>query len=347
LNSNPHNLVLSTSPFLKRPVNTPLIMRHVIYSLAPVALAAIWFFGVSALLLILTCIGGCMASEMLFEGKVPFRQRTVTDGSAALTGLLLALTLPPGLPLWMALVGSLAAIVVGKIMFGGLGQNVFNPSLTGRAFLQGCFPVPLTTWVAPGSLRDFFTLRGDTFALPFTNPEFDALSAATPLAKMKFDAAGTPLADLFFGNISGSLGETSALLILLGGAYLAWRRFLNWRIPAGIFITIFAFATILHLANPERFPDGFFHLLSGGLMLGAVYMATDPVTSPVTPRGSWIFAAGLGILVVAIREFGGLAEGVMYSILFMNACTPLIDRFTQPRTYGELNTENEPGESRG
>jgi len=347
LNKNPQDLVLSTSPFLKRPVDTPLIMRHVIYSLAPVVLAAAWLFGISALLLILVCMLGCMATEILFEGKVPFQQSTVMDGSAALTGLLLALTLPPGLPLWMAFIGAMAAIIIGKVMFGGLGQNIFNPSLTGRAFLQACFPVALTTWAPVVGPAEFFTLWGDTFAFPFINPKFDALSAATPLAKMKFDAEPTALSDLLLGNISGSLGETSALLILIGGAYLAYRQFLNWRIPAGIFITVFLFASILHLVNPERFPDGVFHLLSGGLMLGAVYMATDPVTSPVTPRGCWVFAAGIGIMVVVIRQFGGLPEGVMYSILFINAFTPLIDRFTQPRTYGELNTENEAGDSDG
>ncbi|UCH85675.1 MAG: RnfABCDGE type electron transport complex subunit D, partial [Candidatus Latescibacterota bacterium] len=212
--------------------------------------------------------------------------------------------------------------------------NVFNPSLTGRAFLQACFPVALTTWVPYGDLSGFLKFGTGTLTMPFAQPQVDAVTSATPLASMKFESIPTEITDLLLGSISGSLGETSALLILLGGLYLAVRKFLNWRIPVGIFATVFVLATILHLIDPEKYPDGVFHLLSGGLMLGAVFMATDPVTSPVTPRGSWFFAAGVGILVVAIRQFGGLPEGVMYSILLMNGLTPLIDRYTQPKIYG-------------
>lgn len=341
MNSETPQLVLSTAPFVKRPVDTPLIMRHVAYSLVPVMLAAVYYFGISALLLLITCTTVCALTEWLASGRRPLRECSIMDGSAALTGILLALTLPPGLPLWMAALGSVAAILIGKLLCGGLGQNVFNPSLTGRAFLQACFPVAITTWAPYAGLGGFFTLRGDTFALPFIKPSFDALSAATPLARMKFDAHPTALMHLFMGNVAGSLGETSALLILLGGAYLAYRRFLNWRIPLGIFATVFLYASILHGFNPHKFPTGAFHLLSGGLMLGAVYMATDPVTSPVTPRGCWIFAVGIGVLVVTIRQFGGLPEGVMYSILFMNTLTPLIDRFTQPRLYGSGRQEEQ------
>jgi len=224
---------------------------------------------------------------------------------------------------------------------GGLGQNIFNPSLTGRAILQSCFPVAITTWAPYGKLDNFLQLRGDTFALPFITPSFDALSAATPLARMKFESQPTAFMDLLLGNVAGSLGETSAVLILLGGAYLAYRRFLNWRIPVGIFAAVFVYASILHGVDAHKYPQGVFHLLSGGLMLGAVFMATDPVTSPVTPLGSWIFAFGIGILVVTIRQFGGLPEGVMYSILFMNILTPLIDRFTQPRLYGSGHQQTE------
>ena len=331
-------LVLSTTPFQKRPVDTPMIMRHVIYSLVPVMLAAIYFFGISALLIMLTCVLGCTLTEWFFDRGT---DTSLKDGSAVLTALLLALTLPPGLPLWMAFAGAVIAILLGKVLFGGLGQNVFNPSLTGRAFLQASFPVPITTWAPNGGLENFFSLRGDLFALPFTKPQFDAISAATPLAEMKFDSHATQLLHLLLGSTTGSLGETSALLILIGGAYLALRRFLNWRVPLGIFIAVFIMGTVLHGINPDKFPTGMFHLFSGGLMLGAVFMATDPVTSPVTPLGSWIFAFGIGILVVLIREFGGLTEGVMYSILFMNALTPLIDRFTQPRTYGTVKRESE------
>jgi electron transport complex protein RnfD len=327
-------LVLATSPFLKRPVDTPLVMRHVVYALVPAMLAAAYFFGMSAILIILACGLGCVSSEWLIRGRRPLWESSVSDGSAAVTGILLALTLPPGLPLWMAFLGGAVAIVLGKLPFGGLGHNVFNPSLVGRAFLQACFPISLTTWSAHRGLDGFFNVESSNLALPFLTPHFDAVTAATPLARMKFESLSTPITDLLVGSHAGSLGETSALMILLGGTYLAYRRFLNWRIPVGVFASAFLIGAALHLSKPEKFPDGTFQVLSGGLVLGAMFMATDPVTSPLTSMGCWIFAAGVGALVIAIREFSGLPEGVMYSILLMNALTPLIDRISQPRTYG-------------
>lgn len=336
---SPH-LVISTSPFVKRPVDTPAVMRHVIYALTPAVAASIYYFGVSALLIILSCVAGALLAEWLISGRGRFSTSPIADGSAIVTAILLAMTLPPGLPLWMAFMGAVVAIVFGKLLFGGLGHNIFNPSLTGRAFLQASFPVALTTWATHGNLGGFFELRGDNLALPFTSPRVvDAVSTATPLAKMKFESLATRVTDLLLGSTSGSLGETCAFLILLGGCYLAYKKFLNWRIPVGIFATVFVFATILHLFNADKYPSGVFHLFSGGLVLGAVFMATDPVTSPVTPRGCWLFAVGTGLLVVLIRQFGGLPEGVMYSILLMNALTPLIDRATQPRIYGALKKE--------
>jgi len=327
-------LVISTSPYVKRPVDTPAVMRHVLIALAPVVCAAFYFFGVSALLVVAACVAGCTLAEWLFAGRGPLRHSTVADGSAVVTGVLLALTLPPGIPLWMAFLGAVVAVLVGKTLFGGLGNNVFNPSLVGRAFLQASFPVALTTWSARSASGALLDLRASNLALPFTSPSVDAITTATPLARMKFESHATALGDLLMGSVSGSLGETSALLILIGGLYLGLRKFLNWRVPLGIFATVFLLAEALHRIDPTRYPDGLHHLLSGGLMLGAVFMATDPVTSPVTPRGSWIFAAGVGALVVAIRQFGGLPEGVMYSILLMNALTPIIDRYMQPRIYG-------------
>ncbi len=339
-------LIVSATPFEKRPLDTPRIMRHVGYALLPVIAAAIYYFGLSALLIIVTCIGVCALTEWLLTGRGALPDSPVADGSAVITGILLALTLPPGLPLWMAALGAVVAIVFGKLLFGGLGQNVFNPSLTGRAFLQACFPVALTTWSDQADWGGFTALRGDVLVEPFLRSGVDAVSSATPLARMKFEGQPTELEALFVGAIPGSLGETSALLILLGGLYLAARKFLNWRIPLGIFASVYLCATLLHQLDPQRFPDGLHHLLAGGLMLGAVFMATDPVTSPVTPRGCWIFAAGVGVLVVAIRQFGGLPEGVMYAILLMNAATPLIDRFTQPSIYGSGGArESESGGS--
>jgi electron transport complex protein RnfD len=224
--------------------------------------------------------------------------------------------------------------VHGKLLFGGIGYSVFNPALVGRAFLQASFPVAMTTWSPHGAVESFWTLRGDAFALPFMQAGVDAVTAATPLARMKFDAAPTALGDLLLGTTAGALGETSALLILLCGAYLAARRVLNWRIPVSIFATVLVFGGVLRWVDPGIYPTPWFHLFSGGLVLGAVFMATDPVTSPITQRGCWVFGIGIGVLVLVIRLFGGLPEGVMFAILLMNAVTPLINRMTQARVYG-------------
>lgn len=319
-------LIVTASPHLRSPDSTPRIMWNVVGSLVPIVIAAGWFFGISALLVIAAATAGCLLTERAFgKGK------TLIDGSAMITGLLLGLTLPAGMPLWMAFLGGAFGIGFGKIMFGGLGQNVFNPALIGRAFLQAAFPVPITTWPAPGGA--FFALRGDNFALPLMHPVTDAVTAATPLGMMKFEGHGTALHALFLGSTGGSLGETSALLIVLCGGYLAVRGYLNWRVPASIFLTVAVLAGILHAVS-ARFPDPAFMLLSGGLMLGAIYMATDMVTSPVTNRGRWIFGAGIGVLVVVIRIWGGLPEGVMYAILLMNAVVPFINRATRPRVFG-------------
>ncbi|MHC4958917.1 MAG: RnfABCDGE type electron transport complex subunit D, partial [Planctomycetota bacterium] len=212
---------------------------------------------------------------------------------------------------------------------------IFNPALLGRAFLQAAFPVALTTWPAPG--QAWASIRGETFAWPFMSSgpvDVDATTQATPLGAMKFDQTGTDLVDLLFGSTGGSLGETAGLLILLCGGYLALRRYLNWRIPVAILATTAVLSTFAWWANAERYPDPLFMVFSGGLLLGAVFMATDMVTSPVTHRGCWIFGFGIGFLVVVIRLWGGLAEGVMYAILIMNALVPFINRATQPKVFG-------------
>jgi electron transport complex protein RnfD len=320
-------LVITASPHLKAADSTPRIMWNVVGSLVPVVAAAAWFFGISALLVIAAATLGALGTERLFG-----RGGTIADGSAVITGILLGLTLPAGMPLWMAVLGGAFGIGFGKLIFGGLGHNVFNPALLGRAFLQAAFPVPITTWPQVGG--SFLALRGDNFALPLMRSHApDALTAATPLGLWKFEQKPTPILDLFVGSTGGSLGETAAIVILLGGAYLALRQYLNWRVPVAIFATVFAFSAILRLVSP-RFPEPLFMLLSGGLVLGAVYMATDMVTSPVTNAGRWIFGAGVGVLVVVIRVWGGLPEGVMYAILLMNAAVPFINRATQPRVFG-------------
>jgi Na+-translocating ferredoxin:NAD+ oxidoreductase subunit D len=320
-------LELTAAPYLHTPDSTEKIMWTVVASLVPVVLAGAWFFGISALLVVAAAVAGALGTERLIGPR-----DSLKDGSAIITGLLLGLILPPGFPLWMAFVGGAIAIGFGKIIFGGLGQNVFNPALVGRAFLQAAFPVAITTWPAGGG--GLLTLRGDNFALPLMSPKVDAITEATPLGLMKFEQAGTELGRLLLGNTGGSIGETSALLILLCGAYLAYKRYLEWRIPVSIFATVAALSGLLWVINPERYADPLFMLFSGGLMLGAVYMATDMVTSPVTRAGAWIFGAGIGALVVLIRTWGGLPEGVMYAILLMNALVPFINRATKPRVFG-------------
>jgi H+/Na+-translocating ferredoxin:NAD+ oxidoreductase subunit D len=326
--SIPDRLVVTASPHLRPADSTPRIMWNVVYSLVPVIAASAWFFGVSALLVIAAATAGAVLTERMFG-----RRGALGDGSAAITGLLLGLTLPAGMPLWMVFVGGAFAIGFGKAVWGGLGQNVFNPALVGRAFLQGAFPVAITTWPTVGG--GFFSLKGDLFAAPFTRPVVNAVTSATPLGLLKFEGKTTALSGLILGNTGGSVGETAALIILAAGAYLALRNYLNWRIPASILLTVAVFSGLLHLIDPHK-PGAMFMLFSGGLMLGAVYMATDMVTSPVTNRGRWIFGIGIGLLVVVIRIWGGLPEGVMYAILFMNALVPFINRATQPRVFGTV-----------
>ena len=321
-------LIIAASPHIRGPVSTPVIMWNVVGSLLPMVVAAVVFFGPSALLVVGASVTGALLTERAF-GK----GGTIADGSAVITGLLLGLTLPAGIPMWMAALGGFIAIAFGKLLFGGLGFNIFNPALLGRAFLQAAFPVALTTWPKYGV--PWWTLRGDNFALPFMQPRaVDAITSATPLGQMKFEHTGTGLRELILGTTGGALGETAALVILLCGGYLAIRGFLNWRIPASIFATVVLFAGVLHAFDPARYASPLFMLFSGGLMLGAVFMATDMVTAPVTNGGRWVFGIGIGLLVVIIRVWGGLPEGVMYAILLMNALVPFINRVTQPRVFG-------------
>lgn len=311
-------------------------MWQVNYSLIPVFLAALYFFGISALLVSAASVLGALVPEWVIRGSAG--KNTLKDGSALITGLLLALTLPPGIPLWMAFLGGLVAVVAGKLIFGGIGYNVFNPALVGRVFLQATFPETMTTWTGFSNISDFFVLRGNNLAVPFLKTEVSAITGATPLAKMKFDNQGTELPDLLLGTTSGSMGETSAVVLLVCGLYLAMKGIINLRIPTAIFATVFLISALMFWIDPVKNPPPYFHLFSGGLILGAMFMATDPVTSPLTGKGCWIFGIGIGVLVLVIRLFGGLPEGVMYAILIMNGVSPLINRVTQPRLYGSGST---------
>jgi len=321
-----HKFIIQSSPHLKDKDSVPKIMYTVILSLMPAVLASLYFFRWKALGLILACVIASLVTETLF---LWLRKKPLTpllDGSAVITGLILAMTLPPSLSLELAVIGAVAAVALGKQAFGGLGHNIFNPALVGRAFLQTAFPVAMTTWIPPVTLH----INTATFATPLANLKFyHAVSQGTL----------TPFKDLFWGNIGGSLGETSAAALLLGAAYLLVRKTIDWRIPTGIIISLSALTGITWLVKPTQYASPFFHLLSGGLLIGAFFMATDMVTSPISPRGSWIYAVCIGFIIGLIRLFGGFPEGVMYSILFMNAFVPLLNRFTRPRILGERSRQ--------
>lgn len=331
-------LEIHTSPHIASGASTDVIMRNVVYALLPVGFFAIYAFGIAALFSLATATASAVLTEHLLN-RWNGRETPVGDWSAAITGLIYGLTLPPALPLWMVAFGAIIAIALGKFLFGGLGFNSFNPALVGRAFLQAAFPVAITTWHPAFSDGRFSSLPESALALPFTQPVYDAVTGATPLAAMKFEQQPTAASDLIMGMTTGSSGETCAMIILLGGLYLAARNMLNWRIPAAIFVTVFLMSAIFYTLDPQNYPSPIFMLFSGGLMFGAVFMATDMVASPLTTAGVIIYGVIIGLLVVVIRLWGGLPEGVMYAILFANAASPHIDNLIQPRIYGARKPE--------
>ncbi|NND97445.1 MAG: RnfABCDGE type electron transport complex subunit D [Pirellulaceae bacterium] len=324
-------LTIQSSPHIGAASSVDAIMFNVTLALLPVCAFAVYAFGLAALLVLLTAVSSCLITEHLLC-RCSGQSTTVGDWSVVITGLLYGLVLPPSLPLWMVAAGGVIAVGVGKFLFGGLGYNPFNPALVGRAILQAAFPAAMTTW--PNSTHSFASLPSSTLALPLVKPQYDGISGATPLTNWKFDQAATDTADLFLGSVTGSTGETCALLIMLGGVYLVARRMMSWRIPVAIFATVALCSVILHTVDPNRYAGPMFMLFSGGLMLGAVFMATDPVASPITNLGCLVYGVLIGLLVVLIRVWGGMPEGVMYAILLGNAVSPHIDNWIQPRVYG-------------
>jgi electron transport complex protein RnfD len=319
---------VSSSPHVHSGETTDKIMRAVIYSLLPASAVSVYYFGLPALALLLLCTVGCVVFEALCQ-KIMGRPLAVADGSAALTGLLLALNLPPACPWWMALLGSAIAIIVAKQVYGGLGHNPFNPALVARVVLLISFPVQMTTWSVPVPLGS----------------SLDMVTMATPLGEWKTavmltgklpESLQSGIGQYFIGNMAGSLGEVSALALLLGAVYLFWKKILTWHVPMTYLGTVVALSGLFWLVDPTRYPNPSFHLVTGGLLLGAFYMATDMVTSPVSTRGMIVFGVGCGVLTVLIRLFGGYPEGVSFAILLMNAATPLIDRFTRPKKFGAV-----------
>jgi electron transport complex protein RnfD len=326
--------IVSVSPHIKKKEDVAKVMIDVLFALLPALAIGVLVFGVEALWVVLTCMVGCVISEALFQ-KIAGKEIRVRDCSALVTGMLLGLNLPSGIPLWIAVVGAGIAIGIGKEVFGGLGQNPFNPALIGRVVLLISWPLQMTTWPTP---------------LPWG---IDAKTSATPLGVLKekgpegifeyfkeigaFAEKSDLYLDLFLGNIGGCIGEVSCLALLIGGFYLLYKGHITWHTPLSYIGTVFLLTSVFWLKDPQTYIDPLFHILSGGLMLGAFFMATDMVTSPITPKGKLIFGAGCGILTVIIRLFGGYPEGVSFAILLMNGLTPLIDRwsFTHPRRFGE------------
>lgn len=303
--------IMSSSPHVRSSESTARIMRDVIIALLPATAFGVYIFGLNALWVVLSSVAAAMLAEALLQ-KLMNKKITVSDGSAALTGLLLALNLPPAVPLWIPILGSVFAIAIVKQCFGGLGHNFINPALAARAFLLVSWPTAMTTWTIPGA---------------------DAVSSATPLAALKLGGELSSYSDMFLGNIGGCIGETSAIALILGGLYLIARRVIDPRIPM---IYIGTVALLTWVAGPQGLftGDALYHILGGGLMLGAFFMATDYTTSPMSANGKMVFAAGCGLLTSVIRLWGGYPEGVSYSILLMNLVVPLIDRAFQPKRFG-------------
>jgi Na+-translocating ferredoxin:NAD+ oxidoreductase subunit D len=321
-------LTVTPSPHIHQGDSVNKIMRRVIFALIPALVWSFVVFGLASIVVTLTAVVACMGFEYAIQKWLLKKEPTLNDGSAILTGILLAMNVPSTLPWWIVVIGSLIAIGVGKMSFGGLGQNPFNPALVGRVFLLIAYPVQMTDW--PTNLR-----------------AVDATSGATPLALIKESVkSGKSIADIadqiptyfdmLLGYTSGSMGEISAILLLIGFGYMLFTKVIRWHIPVFTLGTIFIFAGILWLANPNQFIDPVFHILTGGAMLGAIYMATDMVTSPMTVKGQLIFGLGIGVLTVAIRTWGAYPEGISFAILIMNAFTPLINNYFKPKRFGEV-----------
>ncbi|GAB4326058.1 MAG: RnfABCDGE type electron transport complex subunit D [Bacteroidales bacterium] len=328
------DLLISGSPHVHTSNPVKKIMYGVIYAMMPALLVSIWFFGLDAVRVILLSVAACLLVEFIIQKYLLKTEPTIWDGSAIITGILLAFNVPSNLPWWIIVIGAIVAIGIGKMSFGGLGKNVFNPALVGRVFLLISFPVQMTSWPVPKPL--------------FGKAITDAVTGPTPLGIMKEGlGAGKTVQEimpeipdyvthLMTGFQGGSLGEVSAIALILGAVYMLARKIITWHIPAAYLGSVIIFSGILWLVDPQHFVDPLFHLVTGGLMLGVFFMATDMVSSPISPRGQLVFGAGAGILTILIRVFGAYPEGVSFAILIMNAFVPLIDRAFKPVRFGEV-----------
>lgn len=314
-------MIISPSPHIHSGDSIPRNMYGVLTALIPAFLASLYFFGAGALIVTAVSVASCVLCEFLIQKYLFRKEMTIPDGSAILTGVLLAMNLPSNLPVWIIVIGAFVAIGIGKMTFGGLGNNPFNPALVGRVVLLLSFPVQMTSWPVPKAWNTAY---------------LDAETGATPLEAVKHHLGDMPdVMDFLLGHIGGSMGEVSAVALLTGFAFLLIRKIITWHIPASILVTVFAFTGILYLTAPGAYASPAIHLLSGGLLLGAIFMATDYVTSPMTKGGMLVYGAGIGIITVVIRVYGAYPEGVSFAILIMNAFTPLINIYMKPGRFGK------------
>jgi electron transport complex protein RnfD len=309
-------------------------MYGVVIALLPALLVSIYYYGLGAIMVTLISVASCVLVEYLIQRFILKSPVRITDGSALVTGLLLAFNLPSNLPWWIILIGAIVSIGIGKMTFGGLGNNPFNPALVGRVFLLISFPVQMTTYPVPRGLNTPYISQAEGF------------TGATPLGILKEGLKqGNSVSeimrqvpdymDLFIGKLGGSMGEIAGVALVLGFIYMLARKIITWHIPISIILTVVVFTGILHLAHPENYADPLFHVLTGGLLLGAIYMATDYVTSPMVPLAMVLFGIGIGLITVIIRVFGAYPEGVSFAILIMNAFVPLFNRYIKPKRFGE------------
>lgn len=326
------NLIVSLSPHIHGGDNTKRNMYGVIFALVPALLVSFFYFGIGAVIVCLSSVAACMFFEWAITKFMLHREPTLGDGSAAVTGLLLGMNLPSNMPVWIIIIGALVAIGIGKMTFGGLGCNLFNPALVGRCVLLVSFPAQMTSW----------PVEGQQFSYT------DATTAATPLSIMKhaitsgdatvLDSMPNSLHMLLGNNINGgagTIGEICALALIIGLAFMLWKRIITWHIPVSIIGSAFVFAAILHVCNPV-YANPLSVVLTGGMMLGAFFMATDYTTSPMTHRGQIIYGTAIGLLTIVIRNWGAYPEGMSFAILIMNAFTPLINNYCKPKRFGEV-----------
>ena len=319
-----NSLYVSPSPHIHGGDSISKNMYGVLIALIPAFLVSLYFFGLGALIVTASSVFFCVLFEYLIQKFLMKKKPTIYDGSAILTGVLLAFNLPSNLPIWIIMIGALAAIGIGKMSFGGLGNNIFNPAITGRIFLLISFPAQMTTWPIVDAANQF----------PMTYT--DAETGATVLSLMNEHALDKlpSYTEMFTGCMGGSLGEVSVLALLIGFAFMLWKKIITWHIPVSIIATVFVFTGIMHLVNPEQYASPLIHILTGGLMLGAIFMATDYVTSPMTKKGMLIYGVGIGLLTTIIRLFGSYPEGMSFAIFLMNALTPLINSYVKPKHFG-------------